>query len=167
MAYEVSYSTHILQTCSSALHDLQTSRRRRGRLKAAREVPQRQQTSEFGMPTQYIHADRGNLRADIEANAREYARREQLLERTTTGEAPTARERVGSLIPAVLKATVTQQPPGGGCMRGWLRECNHDGTTAARSEGGATRAGSAGRSDAHGRCTAGAGAAAATAATAT
>lgn len=40
---------HILHTWSSALHALQASRRRRGRLSEAREEPQRQQTNEFGI----------------------------------------------------------------------------------------------------------------------
>lgn len=44
----MSYSTHILQTCNSALQALQTSRRRRGKLSAERDAPQRQQTKECG-----------------------------------------------------------------------------------------------------------------------
>ena len=43
LAYEVSYSTHIRQTCSSELHALHTSRRRNGRLRAEREASQFQQ----------------------------------------------------------------------------------------------------------------------------
>jgi hypothetical protein len=46
-AYEMSYSTHILQTCNSALHALQTSRRRSGKLSADRDAPHRQQTREW------------------------------------------------------------------------------------------------------------------------
>src|ERR1700733_5379644 len=51
----MSYSTHSLQTCSSALQALQTSSRRSGKLRAASDVPQRQQTRLFDMraATQY------------------------------------------------------------------------------------------------------------------
>src|SRR6185312_10833591 len=45
-AYDVSYSRHILHTCNSALHALQTSRRRSGKLSAAKDAPQCQQTRE-------------------------------------------------------------------------------------------------------------------------
>jgi hypothetical protein len=78
-AYEVSYSMHILQTWSSALHALQTSSLRSGRLNEAREAPQRQQTSEFGIDALYIYAERRDLRADISSDARYHARG-QLLE---------------------------------------------------------------------------------------
>jgi hypothetical protein len=44
-----------LQTWNSALHALQASSRRSGRLREAREVPQRQQTSEFGIVA-YIYS---------------------------------------------------------------------------------------------------------------
>jgi hypothetical protein len=48
-AYDVSYSTHILHTCNSALHALQTSNRLSGKLSAANDAPQRQQTREWDM----------------------------------------------------------------------------------------------------------------------
>src|SRR5271154_4893201 len=56
LAYEVSYSTHILQTCSSALHDLHTSRRRSGKLSAAKDAPQRQHVREWAIGKSYYQS---------------------------------------------------------------------------------------------------------------